>query len=637
MKKDAAERLHDIADARLEIVDALSAPSTSDRRTTATNQGQHRLMIATAVAALTIAIVSLAFVYQGRPSQRSALLEFPINLPSNAGNAGYGLAVSPDGRHVAYATCCGGPQIWVHSFDSSDTRPIPGTESGATPFWSPDSSQIGFFANNKLMRVDLAGGPPTLITDLPDPGGLFDWGASWNTDGAILFSTHGRLFRVSAGGGTPSSVEVADDAVNGVRGQPQFLSDNRHFIYRASGRRGSAIYLSSLDSLRATYLFESELGAIYAAPSYLIYRRGTALMAQRFNLDTYSLEGPAMRVATDAAPGYICPCRNLFASASANGVLALVRTAGGNMGRLTWFDRQGKELSSIDQPEGSEFLNAAVSPDGDQVAVNRMDPQTGNWDIWVVDVARGTASRVTSDPARDSDPVWSPDGKEIVFVSSRGGQFGLYRTTAGRSGPEERLVLLDADVQDAAVTEWSPDGSLVLYSVQTETHPWNAEWALPLSGDRKPVPILQSESREYRRYGGRLSPDGHWIAYFSFETGSPEIYIERFMTHTDKKQISRGGGSHPRWTRSGRELVYWSDPGRGGVASVDVDLTPSGVRAGTPKPLISTPILNLIDGRPHYDVRRDGQRFLLRQPAGSGPPTITVIVNWSEKLKKPAS
>jgi serine/threonine protein kinase/Tol biopolymer transport system component len=636
LKKDPSERLHDIADARLEIADAVSAPPAVDRPATGANQGHRRLLMAAALVALTVAMLSLAFGYRGHPSQSAALIEFPINLPTNAGNAGYGLAVSPDGRRVAYAACCIGPQIWMHSLESDETRPIPGTDYGAAPFWSPDNSEIGFFANDKLMRVDLAGGPPALITDLPGPGSLFDWGASWNTDGVILFSAHGGLFRVSASGGTPSRVEVVDDAGDGVRGQPQFLPDNRHFFYHASGRRREGIYLASLDSARATYLVESDRGAIYAPPSYLVYQRVTALMAQRFNLDTYTLEGQAIRVASDAAPNYICQCRNLFASASANGVLALVRTTGGSVGRLTWFDRQGKVSSSVEQLEGSEFLNPAVSPDGEQVAVNRMDPQTGNWDIWIVDVARGTASRLTSDPARDSDPVWSPDGKEIVFASNRGGQFGLYKTVVGGSGADERLLGLAPDVVDAAVTEWSPDPSLLLYQVLTESHPWWTEWALPLSGDRKPVPILQSETREGRKYAGHLSPDGHWSAYVSFETGTPEIYIERFMAHTGKIQISHGGGTHPRWTRGGRELVYWSAPGQGGVASVDIDLTPSGVRAGMPRPLISTPILNMIDGRPHYDVTRDGQRFLLRQPVGSGPPTITVIFNWPDKLKRSA-
>jgi hypothetical protein len=170
-----------------------------------------------------------------------------------------------------------------------------------------------------------------------------------------------------------------------------------------------------------------------------------------------------------------------------------------------------------------------------------------------------------------------------------------------------------------------------LYQEWTQAHPtWNV-WALPLFGDAKPVAILQGERGVY---AARLSPDGKWIAYASFETGPPEVYIERFMEPGEKKQISRGGGSHPRWTRDGRELVYWADPGQGGASAVDLEFTSTGFRASIPRTLISVPILNLIDGRPHYDVTRDGQRFLLRQPARPQQPAITMIINWTEKLKK---
>jgi serine/threonine protein kinase len=426
LKKDPSDRLHDIADARLEIVDALSAPGNPVRPTT-TAISRERWLLITAAVTILAASVWLARVNRS-PSSGPALLEFPINLPMSAGNAGFGLAVSPDGRHVAYATCCGGPQIWLHSLDAADTHPIPGTEAGTLPFWSPDSSNIGFFSGGKLMKVDLVGGPPVGIADLTGGrSGVRGTGGSWNSHGMIIFSEGAKLFRVSAGGGTPDALEVADDAGEGVRSYPQFLPDNIHFVYHVAGHTGGAIYLSSLDSPQVKHLLDSDYAAFFAAPSHLMYYRGTALVAQVLNLKTYNLEGPASLVASNAAPGYLCACPwAVFASASSNGVLAFVKTGGGSPGRLVWFDRTGKALSAVDQPEGVEYLNPTLSPDGEQIALNRMDPQTGNWDVWTVDVARGNASRVTFDPASDADPVWSPDSKEIVFASNRGGQLGLY-------------------------------------------------------------------------------------------------------------------------------------------------------------------------------------------------------------------
>ena len=336
-------------------------------------------------------------------------------------------------------------------------------------------------------------------------------------------------------------------------------------------------------------------------------------------------------VAQDAVPGSLVGPPGRFAqfSASTTGVLAVTKTRGGIAGQLTWFDRAGKASSSIEQPPGVEYLNPAISPDGSRMAANRMDPVTGNWDIWVLDVARNIASRLTSDPASDGDPVWSSDGKEIVFASNRGGEFGVYRKAVDGSGSEERLATIDGRFTGLALSDWSPDGRYVLYNVGTSpVHQWDL-WALPLFGDRRPFPVMPGG---FSPPGARFSPDGKWIAYSSLETGWYEVYVQRFMAAGDKKQVSRGSGAHPRWTSDGRELMYWDAPR--GVESVDIDIYGTSLRVGAPKTLISTPILPLIDGRPHYDVTRDGRRFLLRRPAGAQRPAITVMVNWTEKLKK---
>jgi eukaryotic-like serine/threonine-protein kinase len=358
-----------------------------------------------------------------------------------------------------------------------------------------------------------------------------------------------------------------------------------------------------------------------------MYLRGTGLVVQSINLKTKRLEGPASLVASDAAPA--CQCFPLF-SASSNGVVAFVKADGGSPGHLVWFDRTGKALSAIDQGPGLENLNPAVSPDSKQVAVNRMDPQTGNWDIWTID-DRGIASRLTSNPAPDTDPVWSPDSKELAFVSERDRPFAIYRTVAGQPGTEQRLLQFGDDTNAVVTTDWSPDGKFILYQVGTREHFSWSVWALPLFGEGKPFEAVPGDAV----YAAHVSPDGRWIAYSSFETGTPEVYIQRFLAPGERKQISRGGGVHARWTRNGRELVYLTGAaGQNGVAAVDLDFTPSGLQVGPPRTVVATPVPTLIDGRTPFDVTRDGERLLVRQPVGPQRPAITMIVNWMARVNK---
>ena len=490
------------------------------------------------------------------------------------------------------------------------------------PFWSPDGTSIGFFTNTngKVVRMDLAGGPAVVVCDAPKGAG-----GSWSRAGVILFASDGKLFHVPAAGGTPTRVAVADPDEDPTF--PQFLPDGRHYLYLASTKDGRTIRLGSLDTPATTRLVDSDYPARYVAPSTLLYLRGTALVAQPLNPTTLNPEGTASVIEPDVAPGALFAFA-LF-SASDTGVLAFVKTRGGSAGQLTWFDRAGHALRSIPQPPGAEYLNPVIAPGGDQVAVNVMDPQTGNWDVWVVDLVRGIPTRLTVDPAHDADPVWSPDGKEIVFGSDRGGRYGLYRKVVGGSAPEELVVRVDPRVATLAPSDWSADGKLVLFQKQAAFRGTWEMWAVPLAGDRTPQLI---EDTRFTKYGPHLSLDGQWIAYVSFESGQPDVYVQRFMAAGEKRQISHGGGTHPRWTRQGRELVYWAPPG--GLMSVDMELSATGVKAGIPKPLLPVTIPSLIDSRPHYDVTRDGERFLVRQLAGPHVPEMTVMINWTEKLKK---
>jgi eukaryotic-like serine/threonine-protein kinase len=502
LNKDPAERLHDIADARLEIADALSGPASpaTPERVIATAP-RWRSTAAAAIAGAIVGALAIALVLAGRPATAPPLLEFPINLTDTTG---LGVAVSPNGRQVAFSTFTNGaPQLWIHALDTGITRVLPGGAGGYLPFWSPDSRAVAFFALDlTLKRMDVADGTATVICKVGTP-----YGGTWNGDGTIVFSSEANLLRVSAAGGAAVPIDLVDDADGPtLRTYPQFLSDGRHFIYHASGRRGDVVRVASLDARETNRIVESDYAAAFAAPSHLLFLRGTTLMAQTFNLRTLALEGRPSVVAADAAPGWMFgPLGRLSQfAASPGGVLAVMKTRGGADAQLAWFDRRGAPAGSIEQPPGSEYMNPAISPDGTRVAVSRMDPITANWDVWVLDVARHVASRLTSGPEPDSDPVWSADGKQIVFASLRNGRFGLYRKPADGSQPEEILANMGDGLMWLAPTDWSPDGRFVLYrtGAVVTSREETTLWALPLTGDRRPIPAIPGS---FQPYGGRFA------------------------------------------------------------------------------------------------------------------------------------
>lgn len=378
-----------------------------------------------------------------------------------------------------------------------------------------------------------------------------------------------------------------------------------------------------MDSGDSTRLVDSDAPAVFVPPDHLLFVRGTALMAQTLNQERLALEGAPVVVASGVSSGVLFGYRASI-SASTTGVLAFTRPRGGSVGQLTWFERTGQSVGFVPQSPDNEYLNPALSPDGGRMAVNRMDPGTGDWDIWLIDVARGVPQRITSDPGQDSDPVWSPDGKEIIFASERSGRLGLYRQAVAGSAPAELVIMLD-DQRRALPSDWSRDGRYLLYSQATTG--FASVWALPLFGDRKPIQLIDNQ---FAPYGAHLSPDGRWLAFASFKSGPGELYVRRFLVPGQEQQISQGGGFHPRWTKDGRELVYWAVPG--GVNAVDFESDGTTFRVGARRTLIQAPVLSLIDSRPHYDVTRDGQRLLVRQPAGPQGAGIEVILNWTAKL-----
>jgi Tol biopolymer transport system component len=428
---------------------------------------------------------------------------------------------------------------------------------------------------------------------------------------------------VSSAGGVPTPLTELDASQAEVAHRhPFFLPDGDHFLYTALSniQEQSAIYVASLSSNERKSLGPSTLKAVFASGHLLFMRDNTTLMAQRFDTARLELVGdPFPVVAEDiginmenSAAGY---------AASANGVLAY-RSGSATERVMTWYDSTGKPLSTVGMP--GEYSSPAISPDTQRVAVVRQESDAG--DIWLFDPARSTSSRFTFDDGVDTAPVWSPDGTQVVFSSNRGKGLDLYVKNSGGVGQEE--VLLASDHRKLA-DDWSRDGRLILYRDQ-DPKTESDLWVLPLEGDRKPRPLVQTPFTEFQ---GRFSPDGRWFAYTSNETGREEVYVQSFPPSGGKWQISTNGGVQARWRRDGRELYFHSASNE--AMSVDISAAQNGAfKAGVPRKLFGVGLASRLSERNSWDVTPDGQRFLvnltsnqLAAAAGLAAP-ITVVVNW---------
>jgi Tol biopolymer transport system component len=535
-------------------------------------------------------------------------------------------ALSPDGRAMVFvANSSGaGPMIWMRSVDQVTARPLPGTEHAQLPFWSPDSRWVGFFAEGKLKKIPVAGGPVQVLADVADP-----FGGSWGADGSIIFGKLSSvIFRVSSGGGTVTAVTKVDPIMRTHR-WPQFLPDGRHFLFHVQGgdpgRHG--VYVGSLDGGTPKFLIRSESSAIYAWPGYVLYVDGDTLLGQGFDAVHLELRGEPFTVAENVgrSTGF-----NIGVSASGTGMLAYA-AAMLQRGRLTWFDRAGNSLDSVGV-EG-DYSDFRLSPRGQTLAVSLVDPKAWNPDIWLIDLMRGGPSRFTFGPALNAAPVWSPDGARIVFRTNRNGPTELFAKSAGGGGNEE--VVLKYETQHAAgidtpnlvCSDWSPDGRYLIASLPQQTT-GDDLWLIPLGGDKKPFKFLGPPSDQIH---ASFSPDGHFVAYSSNESGRFQVYVQTFPLSDRKWPVSTDGGYEPRWRGDGHEIYYLSEDRK--LMAVSVGAGPT---FDIPKLLFQTRVPEGITSRrTHYVPSRDGQRFLVNtQSLDASPSPITVVLNWQAELKK---
>jgi Tol biopolymer transport system component len=513
--------------------------------------------------------------------------------------------------------------LWVRDVDSLAARPLPGTEGGIYPLWSPDSRTIAFFADGKLKKVEVAGGPVLTLCDY----GAGARGGTWSKNDVIVFGAFRGAFRVPAAGGRPAPATKLE-AGEVFHRFPWFLPDGRHFLYTAihPEPEKTAIYVAALDSQERKLIVAAASNAVYTPPGYLLFVRERALLAQPFDAAKLQTTGDAIPIAeqVDSARGTLD--QNQF-SASQNGVLVYTSGVSGDNVQLTWFDHSGKVAGTLGERAAVNW--GAISPDERTVAVYRMDPQSGLFDIWLYDLARGTASRFTFGPGMNECPVWSPDGRHIAFYSTRDGPGHPFQRAVAGTGRDE---VLDKPAGDpprvARVDDWSRDGRFAIEaSVPSPTTKFQV-WVVPLfpaGGERKPFPYLQSEFNE--RWA-RLSPNGQWLAYASDESKRYEIYVQTFPTPGGKWQVSTQGGTRPVWSRDGKEL-YFIGPDRK-LMAVEIK---GGIQfeAAVPKPLFD---VRFPGGNSWFAVSKDGRFLIPVSTEQSASAPMTVVVNWQAGLKK---
>ena len=586
-------------------------PSTPLQR-----KNRERLIWIAAVALLVVVVIALAIGSRRTPMDASAV-RFPIVIPEGsipyADVETHNMSVSPDGRYLAFVAFSAGQRVlWVRPLGALTAQVLPGTEGAYSVFWSPDSHDLAFFADGKLMRIGVSGKSLQTVCSLPVAG---DGSGTWGSEGTIVFSedADGNIYRVPATGGTSSL--LVENRSRSARRWVHFLPDGRRFLFYKylEHQNNRGIYAGSVDSSEIKQVAPMPPArAQYVKGGYLLYPRDGSLVARPFDEKNLRFAGEET-VVVERLP-YFDKTGWADFSASENGVLAYMTEFPKT--RLVWLDRTGRETGQIGAP--GDYGQLRLSPDGQKAALRINDPRTISGDLWIQDLARDTRTRFVSGATDDSDPAWAPDGRRLTYFSCCENESTptLHIKDSGDTGEGELPI---KDQWFMSPQDWSQDGRFIIYQKdQSEL------WVLPLSGDAKPYAFIQPQSTDA---GARFSPDGRWVAFISEETGRREVYVTRFDKPGEKWRISTDGGNLPRWRRDGRELFYLMKDGK----LIAVQIKPgTEFGAGSPMPLFKADPLSA-----DYDVTADGQRFLFIASApGTQLLPFAVVLDWTADLKK---
>ncbi len=581
--------------------------------------------VATFFSVVTIGLIWANFTRQ--PVANSRLMKFSI-MPPEKSSFGQ-IAVSPDGRHLAFTAVTGGKnQLWVRAFDATDAKPLQGAQDAFFPFWSPDNRFIGFFANGRLKKIEATGGPVQTLCEVEIP-----MGGAWSRDGVILFAQVPLgLLKISAAGGEVTPVTTYDKSRQEFPHlYPSFLPDGRHFLYSISSelKETRGTYLGSLDGTVKRRLLDAGAVIKYApadpgdttgGAGWLVFARDGALLAQPFDTNRLEFTGDPFTLSDKVGSDLFLTNFSTF-TVSDNGALVFDPSPDRQRRQYLFVDRSGRPTKSLDVVAG--IFQHWLSPDEKRFIADRNDPQIGTYDLWMYDVEDAHAARFSFDPQHDYNPIWSPDGSRIIWTSN---QDAFYQKAASLAG--DKTLLLKSD-STKFPTDWSQDGRFIIYT-QLDPRTRSDVWFLPApgSGEAKPFPVVQTDANEN---AGTLSPDGRWLAYSSDVSGQIEVYVQGYPGGGGKRQISIGGGDIPRWRRDGRELFYYSGDGKLMAAPVK---SGESFEAGAATPLFEFRA-GAVQSFSPYAVTADGQRFLINAVVEKEPNApLTVVVNWAPRAPK---
>lgn len=561
---------------------------------------------------------ALAVVQRSRPARATAMttaIRFTLPYPEDTRPLdGAQFAPSPDGTAIAVAARGpdGQSRLWIRRLQALDWQELPRTAGAMYPFWSPDSRHIGFFANRRLERVDVENGLTQTVSDAPDGRG-----GTWGIDGDIVFApgASGPLSRVPASGGRPVPITQLDRGRMEVAHLwPRFLADGRRVLYFANAvnRGNAASYVTDLSSGERRSILSRDVAAVPVA-DLLLFSQNRALMAQRFQLRSQRLED---RVDAIGGAGAVGGPMAYGPSFSASAGLLVYRNMRPRLSRLAWVDASGRFVDEAGPP--AEYRAASLSPDGTRVVVAQGGSGTDTSELWLLDAMRGTSMRLTFGAHQDATPIWSPDAQRIAFVSRRDGRVMLMTTSAAGGGTEQEIATWPFGVE---LTDWSRDGRALIFTARNPKTGLDV-WLKPMTGDDKPLPLLQSSSDES---DARVSPDGRWIAYVSNESGIDQIYVRTFPPPGSVWQVSTNGGTRPRWRGDGRELFFVAPDGA---------LTAVGVTTGASLVLGPARALLRLHEATGFEVQPGG-RFLVSLPAVQDAGShLHVIANWTSELSE---
>jgi len=643
-EKDRKRRLDSASAARLEIEDAIAFPAAESVPRAPTRSRRTPVALATLTALAVIAVMVAGILMRPAPADPEQPTRFAITatpgLPLNVSGLARDLALSPDGRHLVYraggSNTAGSPLI-VRAIDQLDVQAVADVGNAYAPFFSPDSRWIGFFENTDLKKVSIDGGRAITLCQFSGR----PLGASWGDDNTITFATDARadLWRVSADGGEPTTVTMADAArPEGTYAFPSVLPRGRGVLFTISttSPADNSVAVLDMKTGQRKTLIRGGSDAQYVETGHLIFAAGGTLRAVRFDLDRLEVLGDPMTVAEQVM---VKPSRAANYAVSSAGMLVYTRAGLSEQAmprELLWVNRKGHEEPTGAPPRA--YGNPRLSPDGTRVATEIYDGSVGTVFIW--DVARQTLRRLVFESTGNGMSVWTHDGGHIIFVSNRSGMPQVYRQAADGTGPVDTL---SSGTTPHWPTSLTPDGAwLAGFDLRPKTVsnvifvPVTPAVVRASTAQSSQLPTGSLAEVRFRGAVAEFSPNGRYIAYESDETGRSEIYIRPFpRVDNGRWQVSMTGGTRAVFARSGRELFYLD--ASNALMAVAVDISGPSISIGAPVKLFDTKYAQPNPTR-HYDVAADGQRFLmLKQTAAGDPISMVVVEHWFEELRQRVS